>query len=136
MANAKFKLGMQKIGQGSIDWDNDTIKAQLVNSTFVPDFDNDEFLSDIAGADLVDSPVTLTTSVTAGGGLDAADFTFPTVTNGENCDAFVVFKDTGVAATSPLILYIDTASGTPGLPFTGNGTDANVTVDAAGLAVL
>jgi hypothetical protein len=38
----------------------------------------------------------------------------------------VIYKDTGTAATSPLIAYIDTATG---LPVTPNGGDITVTWD-------
>jgi hypothetical protein len=54
--------------------------------------------------------------------------TFTAVT-GDVSEAVILYKDTGVAATSPLIAYIDTATG---LPVTPNGGDITVTVPASG----
>jgi hypothetical protein len=52
---------------------------------------------------------------------DAADITFTTVT-GDQSEALVIYKDTGVEATSQLIAYIDTATGLPVTPGGGNIT--------------
>ena len=62
----------------------------------------------------------------AGGAADAADCTFTSVT-GSSIEAIVIYKDTGTEATSPLIAYIDTATG---LPITPNGGDIIVTWDS------
>ena len=63
------------------------------------------------------------------GTFDCADYTFSAVT-GNTAEAIVYFVDTGSTATDALICYCD--SGT-GLPFTPNGGDANVTVNASGV---
>jgi hypothetical protein len=60
-----------------------------------------------------------------GGAFDAADVTFTTVT-GDPSEALVIWKDTSNEATSPLIMYIDTATG---LGVTPNGGDITVTWD-------
>ena len=59
------------------------------------------------------------------GVADAADTTFTSV-SGDTVEAIVLYKDTGDAATSPLIAYIDTATG---LPLTPNGGDVTITWD-------
>ena len=46
--------------------------------------------------------------------------------SGATINAIVIYKDTGTEATSPLIAYIDTATG---LPITPNGGDIIVTWD-------
>ena len=46
--------------------------------------------------------------------------------SGSTINAIVIVKDTGTEATSPLIAYIDTATG---LPITPNGGDIIVTWD-------
>ena len=51
--------------------------------------------------------------------------TFTSV-SGPSIEAIVIYKDTGSEATSPLIAYIDTATG---LPITPNGGDIIVTWD-------
>ena len=45
---------------------------------------------------------------------------------GDPSEALVIYKDTGTESTSPLIMYIDTATG---LPVTPNGGDITVTWD-------
>ena len=70
-------------------------------------------------------PVTLTSKSTTGGAADAADCTFTSV-SGATIEALVIYKDTGSEATSPVIAYIDTATG---LPITPNGGDIIVTWD-------
>jgi len=45
--------------------------------------------------------------------LDAADVTFATVGSGSTVIGVILYKDTGVAATSALLAYIDTISGFP-----------------------
>jgi hypothetical protein len=39
---------------------------------------------------------------------------------GDQSEALVIYKDTGMASTSPLIAYIDTATGLPYTPSGGN----------------
>jgi phage tail sheath gpL-like len=56
---------------------------------------------------------------------DAADFSWTGV-SGAQSEAIVVYKDTGSAATSNLIAFIDTATN---LPVTPNGGDITVTLD-------
>ena len=51
--------------------------------------------------------------------------TFTDVT-GASIEAIIIYSDTGTEATSPLIAYIDTATG---LPITPNGGDIIVTWD-------
>jgi hypothetical protein len=45
---------------------------------------------------------------------------------GATVEALVLYKDTGTEATSPLILYLDTATG---LPFTPNSGDVTISWD-------
>ena len=61
----------------------------------------------------------------SGGAADANDVTFTSVT-GASIEAIVLYKDTGTDSTSPLIAFIDTATG---LPITPNGGDIIVTWD-------
>lgn len=61
----------------------------------------------------------------SGGVLDANDITF-TAATGDVSEALVLYKDTGTASTSTLILIVDSATG---LPITLNGGNVNVTWD-------
>jgi len=87
------------------------------------------FLSDIPIGARVSASGNLaskTTNSPRGGVFDAADVTFSSVPAGSPCEAVVIFKDTGTASTSPLIAFIDTATG---LPVTPNGADIQIQWD-------
>lgn len=126
MADALFDKGREGFLDGSIDWDTDTIKAVLVDhGTDTPVPATDTFLSDItAGARIATSGALASKTVTAGV-ADAADITF-TAVSGASVESIVLYKDTGVAGTSRLIAYIDSATG---LPVTPNGGDITVQWD-------
>jgi hypothetical protein len=125
MANALYGKGREKFLSGDIAWDTDNIKASLVDTgTYTVAIDTHEFYSDLSG--VVADSGNLASKTVALGVADAADVTFSTVT-GATVEAVVIWKDTGVAATSPLIAYIDTATN---LPITPNGGDITVAWDS------
>ena len=84
-----------------------------------------QYLSDIPTSARIAGPVTLTAKSTTGGAADAADITF-TAVSGASIEAIIIYVDSGTEATSPLIAFIDTATG---LPITPNGGDIIVTWD-------
>lgn len=127
MANALYGKGRQKFGEAGIDWVSDNIKMVLIDvADYTVSINVDEFLSDIPGAAIVSTSANLTGKSNVLGVMDAADFTFTSV-SGDPSEAIVAYKDTGSAATSPLIAYIDTATG---LPVTPNGGDINIIIDS------
>ena len=128
MANTLYDKGRQRFLEGQFNWLSDTIKCILVDTgAYTANFTTHEFLSDIPTSARVGtaSGVTLTSKTTTGGAADAADITFSSVT-GPSIEALVLYADTGTEGTSPLIAYIDTATG---LPITPNGGDIIVTWD-------
>lgn len=126
MANTLFANARQQFLEAQINWMTDTIKCILVDSgNYTAQTETHKFLSDISSSARVTQPVTLTAKATTGGAADAADCTFTSVT-GNSIEAIVIYKDTGDEATSPLIAWIDTATG---LPLTPNGGDVIVTWD-------
>lgn len=129
MANGLYAYGRQETLKGNVDWENDTIKAVAVDTaTYSVNLASDDFLDDIPSGERVATSSALTITV-SGGTVDCADFTFTSV-SGDEFEAVVFYKDTGSAATSPLLLYIDTATG---LAFTPSGADIEVTINASGL---
>lgn len=99
-----------------VDWASDTIKVALVKSAYTPDQDNHDFWNDVSANEVSG------TGYTAGGkeineksvSADAATNTVrlkgKTVEWKEVTVEFryaVVYKDTGEAATSPVLLYLD-----------------------------
>lgn len=120
MANTLYAKGRQRFLEGQFNWLTDTIKVILVDTgSYTPQTETHEFLSDISSSARVTTPVTLASKSTTNGAADAADCTF-TAVSGATIEAIVIYKDTGTESTSPLIAFIDTATG---LPLTPNGGD-------------
>ena len=130
MANALYDKGREKFLRGEISWNLNTIKCALVKVTagYTVNLATHEFYSDltnvIAGSNAIGS------KTTAAGVADGADPIFSAVAPGDAGEAVIVYRDTGNAATSPLIAYIDTATG---LPVTPNGGDITVKFDPLGI---
>jgi hypothetical protein len=130
MANILYPKGAEAILNGDIDWNTDTIKVALVDTgTYTYNAAHD-FLDDLSG--VVGTAQTLGSVTITGGVLDAANPTF-TAVSGATVEALVIYKDTGVAGTSPLLVYIDSATG---LPVTPNGGDITVEWNASGILTL
>lgn len=125
MANKLYPKGKQKILSAAINFPADTIKAILVTDGYTYS-DAHEFLSDL-GATTVGTAQTLANKTTTDGVFDADDVTYATLAPGSNLKAVILYKDTGVAGTSPLIDYIDTVTG---LPMATHGGDVVVQWDS------
>ena len=130
MANALFDRGRESFLRGEIIWQTDAIKVVLVDSgAYTPNLATHQFLSDIAGGARIATSANLTSKTTTGGVADAADPVFVGAT-GVQSEYLVIYQDTGSAATSRLIALIDTATG---LPVTPNSGDINVIFSASGI---
>lgn len=126
MANALFDKARQRFLEGQFNWNTDTIKAVLVDTgTYTVNLSAHEFLSDVGSGSRISTSGAFTGKATTGGAADANDVTFTSVT-GASIEAIILYKDTGTDSTSPLIAFIDTATG---LPITPNGGDIIVTWD-------
>ena len=110
MASAIYPKFKQKLMEGSINIPSDTIKIALVDTGTYTYSASHEFFSSITG--VVGTPVTLSNKTVTSGVFDADDATFSAV-SGNSVEAVVIYKDTGSAATSPLIIFIDGISVTP-----------------------
>jgi hypothetical protein len=130
MANTIYLPFKQLLLGGDIDLITDTIKVVLIDAADYTVSAAHDFLDDVAAGARVGTPQTLASKTITNGTFDAADVTFPSVT-GDPCEAFLLYKDTGNEATSPLIYYADT--GHTGLPVTPNGGDINLQFNASGI---
>ncbi len=117
MTNAIYTKAKERILTGAINFSTDTLKVALLKSGYAVAIDTHEFLSDL-GASRISTDQTLSSKSVMGGVFDAADVTFPAVTAGDTAFALAIYKDTGVAGTSPLIAYYDQITG---FPITTNG---------------
>ena len=117
MASQLFNSFKKKIMDGSIDLDSDTIKAILLDSSFVPNIDTMVFYSDVShelatangytqgGVSLANKAITIDTSNDRAY-LDADDISW-TASGTLTARYLVLYKSTGTAGTSPLIGVID-----------------------------
>lgn len=110
MANAWYRKGAEKVLLAQVNFDTDTIKARLVKNTYAQNLSTDEFISSVTEITGSTDQTLANTSVTDGV-FDADDITFTAVPAGETSEGVVIYKDTGVAGTSPLLMYIDTITG-------------------------
>lgn len=122
MANAIYDKGRESFLIGQINWASDNIKVVLVDSAdYTVSLSTHQFLSDIPSAGRVATSSNLTTKTTTAGVADADDTIFTGAT-GDMSEALVIYQDSGTASTSRLIAYIDTATGLPIQPNTGDIT--------------
>ena len=130
MANNLYTKYREKVLSADVDWLVDDIKVALVDAAdYTVNIATHDFLDDIPGGAIVATSANLESKTATNGVADAADITFADV-SGDISEALVVYKDTGVASTSPLIAYIDTATGLAVIP---NGGDITVVWPAEGI---
>lgn len=120
MANALYDYGREGYLNGSLNWLSDDVRAILVDTgLYTVNLATDQFLTSIAAGARISVSGSLTTKTATAGVADADDVSFTAVT-GATVEAIVLYRHTGVDATSRLIAYIDTATGLPFLPSGGN----------------
>ena len=127
MANVLYASAKKAFLDGDIDLLNDTIKIALVDTGTVSYSASHDNYDDIS-AGVVGTPATLASKTTTAGVFDSADPTLSSV-SGATAEAAVLYKDSGTPSTSPLILWIDSATG---LTLAPNGGNVTVTVHASG----
>lgn len=132
MANALYPKAKEKFLDALIDMPTDTIKIALIDTGVYTYSSTDEFWSSASSA-IVGTAVTLASKTITNGVFDADNVTFTSVT-GASVEALIIYKDTGSAATSPLIMYLDVAAS--GLPVTPNGNNIDVQFNASGIFAL
>lgn len=134
MANALYPKWKEQLLQftANNNLSAGTAKVALIDTGSYTYNSADQFWSSASAAS-VGTPQTLGSKTFANGVFDAADVSFTSVT-GNSVEALIIYIDTGSAATSPLVAYIDT--GVTGLPVTPNGGNINVTFNASGIFAL
>ena len=136
MANLLYDTGRNAFSKGLLHWSTsgtpDTFRVGLVRSTYTYNATHQYFTH--LGTNIIgnsgnnvrtDCP-TLTLIEPTSGVCDANDVTISGVT-GIRCDYVAIFKDTGNDSTSDLVALIDTATG---LPVTPNSGDISIAWDS------
>lgn len=121
MANALYSKAKEAFLNGSINMVANTVTIVLVDTGVYTFSSTHQFRNEVSNSAVISS-TTLTNKTITNGVFDADDATFSSVT-GANCEALLIFQDTGIQTTSRLIAYIDSATGLPILP---NGGDISV----------
>lgn len=114
-----FNTYKRKLLEANINHSSDDIKVALLDNTYVPNIDTQEFFSDVSGdelptlggytaggASLASKTVTVDTTDNEGV-FDAADLVWIADETGFTCRYAVMYKNTGTPSTSPLIAYWD-----------------------------
>lgn len=113
MASGLYVKTKKLMLDGDIDLLVDNLKAVLVDTAdYTVDLTNHDYLDDVPAGARVATSGNLANKTTTGGIFDADDVTLTSVT-GDSCEAVIIYKDTTVASTSPLIAYVDGISVTP-----------------------
>lgn len=134
MSNYVYDLAAGALWGGDIAYDTDSVQAYLIDTAlYTPNKATDQFLSDIPVGARKAGPITLASKTITGRVIDAADVVFPSVPAGDQCEVVAIVQNTGVEATSRVIIHADTATG---LPATPNGQDITVIWNALGIATL
>ncbi len=133
MANALYPKWKEQLLQFTINnnLSSGTVKVALVTAGYTY-ASTDQFYSSIT-ASVVGTPQTIGTKTFTNGVFDGADVTYTAVT-GSQAVSLVIYVDTGVAATSPLVAFLDTSI--TNLPVTPNGGDITITWNASGIFAL
>ena len=141
MATA-FNLAKRNLFKGLFNVPTCTMKVALMDPTWTPDIDTEDFWSDISAKEITG------TGYTAGGQtltnctiavdtvndwikFDADDSAW-TISGGATMTRLVVYRDTGVAATSPLLFHANDG----GFPQLASGGLFTVTWSSNGLVRL
>lgn len=124
MANRLYVKAKQKFLEGAISWSNDDIRVMLVNDgDYTADTNSDLTVDQIPLSARIgpSTGIALFSKSTYNGIAGAADSVFVNVAAGPlQVKAAVIFKNTGDESTSPLIVYIDSATNLPVTPNGGN----------------
>lgn len=132
MASVLYSKWKEAIMQGTAgSFLSGTVKAALVDTGTYTFSDAHQYYSSVSG--VAGTPQTIgskTYGTVAASVFDGADVTFTAVAAGASLEAIVIYIDSGSAATSPLVAYIDSATG---LPVTPNGGDISISWSASGI---
>ncbi|MCH9735905.1 MAG: hypothetical protein K0U78_15355 [Actinomycetia bacterium] len=131
MANVLYDLAKQSLLTAGLNWTTADLRVMLVDTAnYTINAVTDEFLNDItdnAGAEVARTTAAMTNPTALLGVADADDISFLSVAGGTTAEAVVIYEQVTNDTDSPLIAYIDTATG---LPVTTDGNNVNVLWDS------
>ena len=136
MSNVWYDKVLTRIGRGLLDLNALTTPKIIAIESGLYTFSQDhEFLSDvIASSRIATTAMASVVFGTVEGWLDAADVVFTTPTAAKEAVALIIYDDTGVEATSPLLIFVDDANILP--ITTESGKDLEIVWQGTGIVRL
>ena len=121
MSNVWYDKALTSVGRALLDLDSlSDPRIIAIEEDLYTFSQTHEFLSDIpAGARIATTTMAAVDFGTIEGWFDASDVVFTTPTGSQVVKALIIYEDTGVEATSPLLLFIDEANIIPVTTETG-----------------
>ncbi len=133
MANSMYAFGRESYLGGDLAWDSNDVRCILIDEADeTVNLSTDQDLVDVTGAGIVATSSAMGSKTITNGTADCADFSFTAVT-GDQSESLTWYYHTGTSSTSILICNVDTATG---LPVTPNSGDIAVTINASGVFAL
>jgi hypothetical protein len=126
MASQLYPLGKELILSGGLDLTTDTIKWLIIDTADETYNSADQYHSDVTGAGIVATSGALSGKTVTSGVFDASDILISAV-SGDSSEALILWMDTTVSGTSPLIAWFDISTFTPG------GSDVTIVHNASGI---
>lgn len=126
MTNAVYPKAKELMLGAGLNLLSATVKVMLVDTSAYTYSAAHQYLSDVPAGARVGTAQTLGSKSITGGVFDAADATWSGLSGAPSIEALVIYIDTGTESTSPLVAYIDVATG---LPISSGATGGTVTWD-------
>lgn len=124
MANFIFKKAKESFLKGEINLLSNTIKVLLLNNSYSPNPNTDQFVSSLPPSSIEARSSSLLNKSITGGVFDADDIEISDY-SGNSFSSLALYIDSGNDTTSRLIAYIDTSNG---LPFSSVNVNVPVTI--------
>lgn len=136
MRNAWYDKALTRVGSGLLDLNAlSNPKIIAIESGLYSFSQSHEYLSDvIASSRIATTAMASVVFGTVEGWLDAADVVFTSPTASKEVVSLIIFEDTGVEATSPLLIFVDDANILP--ITTESGKDLEIAWQGTGIARL
>lgn len=136
MSNAWYDKALTRVGSGLLDLNAlSNPKIIAIESGLYSFSQSHEYLSDvIASSRIATTAMASVVFGTVEGWLDAADVVFTSPTASKEVVSLIIFEDTGVEATSPLLIFVDDANILP--ITTESGKDLEIAWQGTGIARL
>lgn len=114
MSSQLYPSAREKFLTAQLNWTSGVYRAILLPESYTPNFDNEFFSEVFAGVRLaVSDPISARTATD--GYANCASVRFGVLVDSRKAAKMIIFRDSGIEATSDLVAFIDT-EGLQGAP--------------------